>query len=138
MMSDTKRRSARDAARLDRLPPTAAAMSAGAAILHSWVVPEHLREYWLFGCFFIAVAAGQLLWAGTVVRRPTRQVHAFGAVGSALLISIWAASRSTGLPVGPEPWMPEPAAVLDVSCAVLEAGIIALTVRALQARPCRT
>jgi hypothetical protein len=103
-----------------------ALLSLGAAGIHAWVVPEHLHEYWLFGAFFIVVAAGQAVWAGSVTRWPNRNIYLLGAMVSVLLIGLWAVSRTVGLPLGPEPWEPEPAAGLDVTCFVLEAGIIVL------------
>jgi hypothetical protein len=103
-----------------------ALLSLVAAAIHAWVVPEHLHEYWLFGAFFIVVAAGQAIWAGSVARWPNRDTYLLGALGSAALIGLWAVSRTVGLPLGPEPWEPESAAALDVTCVVLEAGIIIL------------
>ena len=93
---------------------TVASLSAVAAGIHAWVVPEHYEEYALFGLFFAALGFAQAGWAAAVLRRPTRRV-AFGGVAlSAGLLVLWALSRTAGLPIGPEAWEAEPAGLLDV------------------------
>lgn len=109
-----------------------AILSLGAAATHALVVPEHMREYRLFGCFFVAVTVAQLVWAGAVLRWPTRTSYLLGALGSASLIGLWTLSRSVGLPLGPQPWQPEAVGTLDVTCALLEVGIVALAVVAVR------
>jgi len=104
--------------------PMSVALSVAAGTIHAWVVPEHLHEYWLFGTFFIAVAIGQFVWAASVTAWPGRATYLLGALGSPLLIGVWAISRTVGLPFGPEPWEPEPAAGLDIACVLFEAGIV--------------
>ena len=111
-----------------------AVASMGAAGIHAWVVPEHLREYWLFGAFFIAVSIGQLIWAAAVTRWPNRASFLVGAAGSALLIALWLVSRTFGLPLGPEHWEPEPTGVLDGTCVLLELALTAMAVLALRDR----
>ena len=125
-MSEASARPGPRAATTHMVAALSSLLSLGAAGIHAWVVPEHLHEYWVFGVFFLVVAAGQAIWAGSVARWPNRNTYLLGAIGSVLLIGLWAVSRTVGLPLGPEPWEPESAAALDVSCLGLEAGIIVL------------
>ncbi len=119
----------------------AAALTAGAGAIHLAVVPDHLREYPLFGIFFGVVGAAQLAAAAAVLR-PTRRLLPGVAVGQALLVALWLVSRTTGLPIGPEPWQPEEIGVADVVCVGLEllavAVLVGLLVRAPRPRSWRT
>lgn len=103
---------------------TLASLSAGAAAVHLAVIPEHLTEYWPFAVFFAGVAAFQAAWAFAVLTRPQRGLYGLGAVASAGLITLWALSRTIGLPLGPEPWHPEAASLPDVAAVALEIGLI--------------
>ena len=104
-------------------------LSAGAGAIHLYAIPEHLKEYWPFAAFFAGVAAFQAAWALAVLARPQRGLYGIGAVASAGLITLWALSRTSGLPLGPEPWHPEAASLPDVLAVALESGLI-LTIRA--------
>src|SRR4051812_41837855 len=79
----------------------AAGAALGAAAIHAYVAPEHLREWWLYGGFFIGVTAVQLALAWLVLRRPTVTVLLGGIWGTVTLIGIYVASRTTGLPFTP-------------------------------------
>jgi hypothetical protein len=79
----------------------AAGAAMGAAAIHAYVAPEHLREWWLYGGFFIGVTAVQLGLAWLVLRRPTVTILLAGIWGTVGLIGIYVASRTTGLPLGP-------------------------------------
>lgn len=103
---------------------TLAALSALAAGIHAWVVPEHYEEYTLFGVFFAVVAVAQVGWALAVVRAPSPLLVTAGVALSAGLLVLWLLSRTVGLPIGPEPWEAEPAALLDAVAGVAELGII--------------
>ena len=104
-------------------------LSAGAGAIHLYAIPEHLKEYWPFAAFFAGVAAFQAAWALAVLARPQRGLYGIGAVASAGLITLWALSRTSGLPLGREPWHPEAASLPDVLAVALESGLI-LTIRA--------
>jgi hypothetical protein len=112
---------------------TLAACSALAAGIHAWVVPEHYEEYWLFGLFFATIGFLQAWWAVGVLRRPTGPLRIAGLVMSAGLLGLWALSRTAGVPIGPEPWEAEPAALLDMVAGLAELGIIVVVL--MQQRP---
>src|SRR5690242_11375001 len=99
-----------------------AAASVAAAAIHFSVIGEHFHEMWYFGVFFVLVAWAQLAWAAAVILRPSRRVLAAGVALQVLLVVIYVWSRTTGLPVGADPWQPEAVAFLDVLSTVLEVG----------------
>jgi hypothetical protein len=113
-----------------------AALSMAAAAIHFAVMEEHFAEYVAFGVFFSVVAWLQAIWAVGVIVVPSRRLLLAGLVGNALVILVWLASRTTGLPIGPEAGAPEPAAFVDVLSTILEVAIVAGTaVLLLRGRP---
>src|SRR3954451_4809367 len=93
----TRRRD--DAALLARwVGATAAAV---AAAVHLYVAPEHLREWWLYGGFFVAVTVAQLLLAVLLLRGPRVRVVLLAIWGTVGLIGIYVISRTVGLPITP-------------------------------------
>jgi FtsP/CotA-like multicopper oxidase with cupredoxin domain len=111
---------------------------AAAGAVHLAVVPEHLEEYFLFGVFFAVLGIGQLGAAAAVLLRPGRRLLMIIAAAEVLLALLWWVSRTTGLPIGPEPWSPEPVGVPDVLCVVVEvlgaAVLLGLALRGPRAR----
>jgi hypothetical protein len=104
-----------------------AVTSLAAGAIHAVVVPEHLRESLLFGVFFAVIATFQIGWAGMTRDGfdPGRRFLATGVLVNAGIVVLWIVSRTVGVPVGPEPWMPEPRSVLDVTATVLELVFVA-------------
>jgi hypothetical protein len=85
------------------------------SLIHSALIDDHWHQYWLYGAFFALVTFLQAIWAVLVLGDPLNQrVLIAGAAGNALLIVIWAVSRSVGVPIGPENGHPEAIGVLDV------------------------
>ncbi len=115
-----------------------ALLTLGAAVIHLAVVPEHLREWWVFGAGFIVFAVVQAGWSALVWRGTSQAVVTAGLVGNVALLLLWVVSRTVGLPVGPQAGTPEAAMATDVLCAVLElvaaAGAGALLVPAVRLR----
>lgn len=123
----------------------AALLTAGAGVIHLAVVPEHVDEYTLFGVFFLIVGLAQLGVALGVALAASQRRLAALAVLTAALVGLWAVSRTLGLPVGPEPWQPEPIGVSDTICEVLQitslavlGGLIRRGRRVRMPRPART
>jgi len=102
-----------------------AMLSMGAAWIHLAVTGEHLAEFWLFGAFFATIAAVQAVWAIAVLLRPTTFVCVSGVIVNAGIVAIWVTSRTIGMPLGPEPWTPEPLGILDLVSTTLELLIVA-------------
>lgn len=84
------------------LRPAIGLLSGGAALIHFAAIGEHFAEYWLFGLFFVVLSLFQLAWAMAVMLRPWRPLLWIGVVVNALVVGVWALSRITGLPFGPE------------------------------------
>jgi hypothetical protein len=106
-----------------RLPAAlsvAAASAAAAGFVHFAVAPEHFGEWWGFGTFFVLCGEVQLGWALLVRRTPGKAVLSVGVAGSLLLVGLWAVSRTSGLPLGPEPGVPEAVGTADVLAVALE------------------
>jgi hypothetical protein len=102
-----------------------ASLSAGAAAIHFAVIFEHFAQYALYGVFFLVISWAQLIWAAFVLWRPSRPWLWLGVAGNALIVAVYVASRTTGLPVGPDVGNPEPVGGLDAVSVVLELALIA-------------
>jgi hypothetical protein len=114
--------------------PTAAVLalalcSAASAAIHSAVAPEHFREAFVYGVFFLAASTLQAGWAVLFVSRPNRTLLVAGGVGNAAVIILWVLTRTVGLPVGPEIWQPESVGALDVMSTLLELALVLGAVR---------
>jgi len=110
---------------VDPLPVAMAVMSVGAAAIHFAVMGSHLDEYVWFGVFFAVAAWYQALWAIAVVASPSRRRLIRGLTANAVIIGVWVASRTIGLPFGPEPGEVEPVGTADLVATALEVLIIA-------------
>jgi hypothetical protein len=110
-----------------------AASSVASAAIHFSVIGEHFQEVWYFGVFFMVVAWAQLAWGVAIILRPSRRLFLAGAALQSALVVIYVWSRTTGLPIGADPWQPESVAFADLLSTVLEvvaaAGALVLVLR---------
>jgi hypothetical protein len=101
-----------------------------AALGHAFAIPHHADPGHggpAQGAVFAAVAAAQLLGAAAIARRPGDTGRRTVAVaGSALLIIVWAISRTAGLPYGPHPGEAEVIGTLDAVTVAAQLGVIGL------------
>ena len=102
-----------------------AALSVGAAAIHFAVVFEHFAEYTLYGVFFLVLSWAQLIWPAVLLWRPSRLWLWLGIAGNAIVIAVYVASRTVGLPLGPDLHQTESVGALDVVSCVLEFALIA-------------
>jgi hypothetical protein len=102
-----------------------AALSIGAAAIHFAVVFEHFDEDTLYGVFFLVLSWAQLIWPAVLLWQPSRLWLWLGIAGNAIVIAVYVASRTVGLPFGPDLHNPESVGALDVVSCVLEFGLIA-------------
>ncbi|MGH2527767.1 MAG: hypothetical protein ACRDH0_00225, partial [Actinomycetota bacterium] len=114
-----------------------AVLSAGAAGIHFAVVQSHFEEYWLFGVFFAVVAWLQAAWAILVVARPSRAVLLAGALVNGGVVAIWIASRTVGIPLGPESGTAEAVTLPDVTATAFEIVLVLGPLALLSSRPHR-
>src|ERR1700733_3763140 len=116
-----------------------AALSVGAAAIHFAVIFEHFDEYSLYGVFFLVLAWAQLVWPAVLVALAlaARRVAAWlwlGIAGNAVVLVIYFASRSIGLPIGPDTTQVEAWGGLDLVCAAEEILLVVIAAAVL-ARP---
>src|SRR3954453_23726238 len=72
-----------------------------AAAVHLYITPEHLREWWLYGGFFVAVTVAQPPPAGPRLRGPRVGVAPLATWRTVGLIAISVITRPVGLPIPP-------------------------------------
>jgi hypothetical protein len=101
-----------------------ASLSAAGAAIHFAVVFEHFKDYLLYGVFFLVLAWAQLIWPAVLLWRPSRPWLLLGMAGNAAVLAVYVASRTVGLPFGPDLHHPEPVGALDVVSCVLEFALI--------------
>ena len=103
----------------------ATALAVAAALVHLIVAPDHLREWWGYGAFFLMAAALQVLFGLALVRRPRPWLLLAGIAGHLALISLYVVTRTVGLPpVGPLAGETEPVGALDLLSKSIEIGLV--------------
>jgi hypothetical protein len=103
-----------------------ATLSLAAAGIHFAVIQEHLEDGAAEGVFFFALGAFQVIWAQFFLLRDDRRIAVIGAAVNAGVIGIWLISRTSGLPFGATPWIPEPVGLPDLMATSFELGLIGL------------
>jgi hypothetical protein len=106
--------------------------SLGAGIIHLAVASEHASEWWLYGVFFLVLGMVQIGWAVLAMEGDSLPVPLLFAWVNAAIVGVWLVSRTSGLPVGPEPWGAEAVGVADFLCTALEAVVTVLLVYTLR------
>jgi hypothetical protein len=91
-----------------------------AAGVHVAVMPEHFRESWLYGAFFLGTAGAQVGAAVLVWRYPTRARLLAIALASLAVVLLWAWTRVVGVPLGPGAGEVESIGWLDVVASAAE------------------
>ena len=103
----------------------AAALSLVAALVHLWVTPEHLEEWWGYGAFFLVSAVAQALYAPLLLRRPDRAILLLGVAGNLAIVSLYLLTRTVGIPFfGPHAGESEGVGFTDLCATTSELGII--------------
>jgi hypothetical protein len=83
--------------------------------------PSHFREWWAEGAFFFALSLLEGALGAALLFTRARRPCLAAAVLSLATIAVWAWSRTTGLPLGPEAGYPEPVGRADTVATLLEA-----------------
>ena len=104
--------------------PGLALLSAGAGTLHLSLVAEHLHEARAFGVFFLASGIAQLVWAVLASGGVNRRAVLVACIGNAAIVALWLISRTSGVPIGPEPWVPEAVGFPDIVATTYEVLIV--------------
>lgn len=111
----------------------AAALSLASAGIHFAVIGEHLDEDFLFGVLFFALGWFQLVWAQVYLIWQRRSAAWLAIVVNLGVVLVWVMSRTVGLPIGPNPWVPEQLGFADILASSFELGIIGLLIPTLWA-----
>jgi hypothetical protein len=91
-----------------------------AAVTHLAVMPDHFRESWLYGSFFLCIVIVQLSFAGVLLMRPSRAVLLAAVAQNIVIVAVWTVSRFIGVPIGPDHGSVESLGVLDVLATLAE------------------
>jgi spore coat protein A, manganese oxidase len=128
-------------AKLGSLPARqlAIVLSAYASLLHDWVLPEHYRDWWGYGLFFLVAAVAQAFYAGMLLLWPRRWVCLVGIAGNTALLGLYMLTRTLGVPfvplLGPYAGTVEPVGVPDLASAAAEVGLVLILVRLVVKAP---
>jgi hypothetical protein len=101
----------------------AAVLVGCSAVIHIAAALEHLSEWWVFSLIFLVTSVVQCWWAVVVWRRGSsvsRRFVWFGVLFGLGIVATWIASRTTGLPIGPERLEAEEVGLLDTQATVNE------------------
>jgi hypothetical protein len=109
----------------------AVALSATAALIHLWALPEHWAEWWGYGAFFLAMAVGQGLYALVLLPRPSQLLFSIGIWSNLAIIVLYVVSRTSGVPIGPHSPHIDPVGVLDMTATISEVGLVGVLVTLL-------
>ena len=100
-----------------------ALLSFATAALHFAFAPGHFDASRVHGLFFVVAGWLQLIWAVAVIVRPSRRLFVLGLL-NAVVVVVWIASRTTGVPFGPGLGNPEPVGFPDALATGFEALIV--------------
>jgi hypothetical protein len=108
-----------------------AGLAVAAGITHVSATVDHSSGWWPYPAFFATLATAQFAWAWAIISRPTRALLWLGLCLHALVVCLWAVSRTTGIPIGPNAWQPETVGLSDTVATVDEAFVVILLAPAL-------
>lgn len=104
---------------------TAVALSFGAAVIHAWVMPEHFREWWGYGTFFLVTAIAQGVYSIALLRLPRRWFFTIGIAGNLAIIGLYVITRTHGIPLfGPHAGEVELVGVIDTLSTFIEIVLV--------------
>jgi hypothetical protein len=124
----------RAAGRLDDQLFIACGLAWGAGLLHAVAALGHIHGYVPFTVAFALVAAAQFAWGVALYRRPGRGLLLAGAGLSLAAAGLWIASRTSGLPIGPAPWVAKPVGAVESVATAEEIGLALLALAQLRLR----
>ena len=111
----------------------ASALSLVAGLIHLWVTPEHLAEWWGYGAFFLVCASAQALYAALLPsRRPGQVLLLSGIIGNFAVVTLYVATYTAGIPFfGPHAWEVEEVSAIGVAATAAELALIVALVSLL-------
>jgi hypothetical protein len=102
-------------------------LAVASGLIHVRAAIDHFDVSQLEGMLFLLTANAQLLWAILAYKSATPRLLWAGAVVSVGIALVWAVSRTSGIPFGPHPWVPEAVGMIDL-LATLDELVLALAV----------
>src|ERR1700726_413916 len=93
-------------------------------LIHIGAAVDHFGEFPLYTLVFAVLATVQMSWAAMIVWRPSRLVLLSGCAFTVSVIGLWVASRTIGVPIAPQAWVPETVGVADLVETVGEIMIV--------------
>ena len=105
-------------------------LSIVAGLIHLWVTPAHVAEWWGYGLFFAAMALAQLafgaLWLSIELDDGRmRDLITAGLVGHQALLLLYIVTRTSGIPLlGPNVGLVEPVNAVDVISKAVEIALM--------------
>jgi hypothetical protein len=108
-----------------------AGLAASAGMTHISATVDHTSEWWPYSAFFAALATTQFAWAWAIIARPSLRLFWLGLCLHVTVVCLWAVSRTTGIPIGPNAWQHESVGLSDTVASVDEAFIVILLAPAL-------
>jgi hypothetical protein len=115
-----------------RLPLWAASLTIETGLLHMIACSDHVRAWWGYGIDFLVVALCQIVGGTALLIKSSRGPYLTGIVGMAVVLAVWAVSRTVGLSIGPDGVGREPIGLLDGAYRLLEATVICVLLRLLR------
>ena len=83
-------------------------------LIHIGAAVDHFGEFPLYTLVFAVLATVQMSWAAMILRRPSRLVLLSGCAFTVSVIGLWVASRTIGVPIAPQAWVPETVGLADL------------------------
>jgi hypothetical protein len=107
------------------------ALSAGAGTIHLAVAAEHYREFPLYGVFFVLLESAKLGWAAAVALTGVSRLLLLTGLANWPVAVLWGVSRTSGLPISPQPWVPESVGPAGIASTVFEVVLVGWALRLL-------
>lgn len=116
--------------RANWMPAVAGRLAWVAAGIHLALTPEHFKESFVYGVFFLAASVFQLILGWLLLFRAGPKVNCAGAIGSLVLIATWIVTRAVAPPLSPDGGA-EPVTLLGVLATGAELATLMLLATAL-------
>jgi len=110
----------------------ATACSLEAALIHLWYLQESFMEWWGYGIFFAACAAGQTAYVPLLLKVRTQAILLAGIWANAAVMALYVVTRVWGIPLGPHKEAVEPVGIFDFTSVACEAVLVLLLVPQLE------
>lgn len=99
----------------------ATVLAGSVGLIHILATPLYVGQWLGYGMVFVGVAVLQVIYSMVLAVNPPRRTFLWlGIAGNALIIAVWAFTRTVGIPLGPMAGEVLPVELLDGLAVVLE------------------